>query len=279
MSVVPPSLRRWFVVHFVADLIFAVPLVLAPGPTLRALGWNAQQPWPVAAAFINSLPLGPDLRAPRIDGKGDTSGVDGMRVGQLLTDGKQWSVAVPDGAAALTDVQARLLQAQPDAYAPRTLDPAAFNTLPPSRVRFTGGGFPANVPELLEPQERLCMTLPVNKNSGAGLRVDASAPTGAPITGDSVIQGGVQADFVYVARGKGALVVAAASPNAPAGSGTVSIVTDTARRYPIASRELLGRLGYGSTTPRQVPAQLISLLPQGPSLDATKAREAATTNQ
>ena len=247
--------------------------------TLRALGWNAQQPWPVAAAFINSLPLGPDLRAPRIDGKGDTSGVDGMRVGQLLTDGKQWSVAVPDGAAALTDVQARLLQAQPDAYAPRTLDPVAFNTLPPSRVRFTGEGFPANVPELLEPQERLCMTLPVNKNSGAGLRVDASAPTGAPITGDSVIQGGVQADFVYVARGKGALVVAAASPNAPAGSGTVSIVTDTARRYPIASRELLGRLGYGSTTPRQVPAQLISLLPQGPSLDATKAREAATTNQ
>jgi hypothetical protein len=44
MSVVPASLRRWFVVHFVADLIFAVPLVLAPGPTLRALGWTTIDP-------------------------------------------------------------------------------------------------------------------------------------------------------------------------------------------------------------------------------------------
>ena len=247
--------------------------------TLRALGWNAQQPWPVAAAFINSVPLGPDLRAPRIEGKGDDSGVDGTRVGQLLTDGRQWSVAVADGAAALTDVQARLLQAQPDAYAPRTFDPAAFNTLPPSRVRFTGSdGFPATVPDLIEPQERLCMTLPVNKDTGAGLRADAEAPTGAPVTGDTGVRGGVQADFVHVPRGRGALVVAAASPTAPAGSGTVSIVTDTARRYPMASRELLGRLGYGAATPRQVPAQMISLLPQGASLDATKAREAAATN-
>jgi type VII secretion protein EccB len=248
--------------------------------TLRALGWNAKQPWPVAAAFINSLPLGPDLRAPQIDDTGDDSGVPGARVGQLLTDGKQWSVAVRDGAAALTDVQALLVQAQPGAYQPRALDAATFNSLPPSPVRFDSGeGFPATVPQLLEPQERLCMTLPVNKTSGAGLRVDATAPTGAAITGDSIVPGGVQADFVYVERGKGALVVAAASPSAPAGSGTVSIVTDTARRYPIAGRELLGRLGYGSSTPRQIPAQLIALLPQGPSLDATKAREAAPTNQ
>jgi type VII secretion protein EccB len=246
--------------------------------TLRALGWNAQTPWPVATAFINSLPLGPDLRAPRIDGKGGRSSLEDMQIGQLLTDGKQWSVAVSDGAAPLTDVQARLLQVQAGALPPRTLDTATFNTLPPSPVRFTtGDGFPATVPELLEPQERLCMTLPVNKDSGAGLRVDATAPTGTAITAEGGSQGGVQADFVHVARGKGALVVAAASPNAPAGSGTVSIVTDTARRYPIASRELLGRLGYGATTPRQVSAQLISLLPQGPSLDATKAREAAAT--
>jgi type VII secretion protein EccB len=248
--------------------------------TLRALGWAARQPTPVAAAFINSVPLGPDLRAPRIEDKGGTSGVDGERIGQLFTDGQQWAVAVADGAAALTEVQAKLLTAQPDAYPVRDLDPTQFNALPLSPVRFSGGeGFPANIPELLEPQERLCMTLPVSRETGAGLRVDAQAPAGAAITGDAVVPGGVQADFVYVPRGKGALVVAAASPTAPAGSGTVSVVTDTARRYPIANRDLLGRLGYGSTTPQQVPAQLIALLPQGPSLDADKAREAATTQQ
>jgi hypothetical protein len=40
MATVPTSLRRWFVVHFVADLIFAIPLVVAPVATLRALGWT-----------------------------------------------------------------------------------------------------------------------------------------------------------------------------------------------------------------------------------------------
>ena len=43
-------------------------------------------------------------------------------------------------------------------------------------------------------------------------------------------------------------------------SGTVSIVTDTGRRYPIASRDLLGKLCFAGVTPVQVPAQLIALL-------------------
>jgi type VII secretion protein EccB len=243
--------------------------------SLRALGWNAQQPWPVAAAFINSIPLGPDLAAPDIPSFGYRSDLDGYRVGQLLTDGQQWSVALADGAAAVTEVQARLLRARPEAFAPRTLD-NAFNNLPPSRTRLSEtDGLPADVPELAVPAERVCMTLPVNRDTGAGIRIDPAVPAGAPVRGEAAVPGGVQADFVHVARGKGALVVAAASPSAPAESGTVSIVTDTGLRYPIASRELLGRLGYGSVSPRQVPAQLIALLPQGPSLDATRARQSA----
>ncbi|MEV6635197.1 type VII secretion protein EccB [Actinoplanes sp. NPDC051470] len=245
--------------------------------SLRALGWNAQQPYPVSAGFINAVPVGPDLQAPRIDNLGAPSGVAGFRIGQLLTDGKQWSVAVADGAAALTDVQARLLQAD------RQIPPAinlgtAFNNVQGSKLRLAGGeGLPATVPELTEPRERACMTLPVGKESQAGLRIDPTVPTGAQMRGASAAPGGVQADFVYVPRGKGALVVAAASPNAPAGTGTVSIVTDTATRYPIAGRDLLGRLGYGGVNPQQVSSQMIAMLPQGPSLDAAKARQAVTT--
>ena len=245
--------------------------------SLRALGWNAQQPWPVAAAFLNAVPLGPDLTAPEIPGFGSRSGIEGYRVGQLLTDGSQWSVALADGAAAVTDVQARLLQAEPEAYPPRTLD-NSFNTLPPSRTRLSAApGVPATVPELATPAERVCMTLPVDKDTQAGLRIDPAVPSGVAVRARTAVPGGVQADFVYVARGKGALAVAAASPQAPAGSGTVSVVTDTGRRYPVASRDLLGRLGYGPVPPRQVPAQLIAMLPQGPALDANKARESVTT--
>jgi hypothetical protein len=203
--------------------------------------------------------------------------VDGYRIGQLLTDGSQWAVALADGAAAVTDVQARLLQAEPVAYPPRTLD-NSFNTLPPSRTELSAvPGIPATVPELATPVEQVCMTLPVDKDTQAGLRIDPTVPSGVAVRGRAAVPGGVQADFVSVARGRGALAVAAASPEAPAGSGTVSVVTDTGLRYPIASRDLLARLGYGQVPPRQVPAQLIALLPQGPALDANKARESVTS--
>ncbi len=42
---VPPSLRTWFVVHFWADILVAVPLFLAPVAMLEALGWQAADPY------------------------------------------------------------------------------------------------------------------------------------------------------------------------------------------------------------------------------------------
>jgi hypothetical protein len=41
---IPVSLRRWFVAHFVVDVAFAVPLLVAPGAFLRALGWTTVDP-------------------------------------------------------------------------------------------------------------------------------------------------------------------------------------------------------------------------------------------
>src|SRR5260370_37826389 len=41
---VPSSLRTWFLVHFVADIAFALPLFLAPQWTLTLLGWRAVDP-------------------------------------------------------------------------------------------------------------------------------------------------------------------------------------------------------------------------------------------
>ena len=43
-AMVPNSLRRWFVVHFFADLAFAIPLFLAPEFTLGLLGWECVDP-------------------------------------------------------------------------------------------------------------------------------------------------------------------------------------------------------------------------------------------
>lgn len=49
------GLRRWFVIHFVADWLFAVPLMLAPVFTLTVFGFQTIDPFAarlVAAALM-----------------------------------------------------------------------------------------------------------------------------------------------------------------------------------------------------------------------------------
>ena len=41
---VPRGLRRWFVFHFWADIVFAVPLFFAPRATLMFFGWREVDP-------------------------------------------------------------------------------------------------------------------------------------------------------------------------------------------------------------------------------------------
>ena len=41
---VPASLRTWFVAHFVADVVFALPLFVAPRAFLGLLGWSSIDP-------------------------------------------------------------------------------------------------------------------------------------------------------------------------------------------------------------------------------------------
>jgi len=52
---VPAALRRWFVVHFIADMLFALPLIFAPTAFLSLLGWEVIDPFTarlVGAALV-----------------------------------------------------------------------------------------------------------------------------------------------------------------------------------------------------------------------------------
>jgi type VII secretion protein EccB len=246
--------------------------------TLRALRWADQQPWQVAGAWANAVPAGPDLVAPEIPGEGARSEVDDFRVGQLVTDsGQQFSVILRDGAAAVTPMQATLMQAA-GAPAPAVIGDR-YVGLPPSKTQVSDNGnadgLPSTVPPLYDSTPgKACMTLPVDAKTGDGVRIDPTVPAGTPVTAGSAPSGSVLADYVHVARGAGVVASAAASPSAPASTGTVSIVTDTGRSYPLADRALLAKLGYGDVKPRQIPSELISLLPSGPSLDPARARQA-----
>lgn len=245
--------------------------------TLRVLLYNDRRPWPVSAAWINAVPPGPDLVAPVIAGAGGDSVVGDFPVGQLLTYTGQFAVVLADGVAGVTPMQAQLMRA---AGAREPIDVGNdFIGLRQSRTQLSDAGdpsgLPQSVPALAEgTPTRACITLPVDTNAGDGIRLDPTIPAGVPVGGVTPAAGDVLADLVHINRGKGVVAVVAASPSAPASSGTVSIVTDTGRQYPLAGRELLTKLGYGSVKPRQIPAELFSLLPAGPSLDPARARQA-----
>ncbi len=52
---VPKSLRTWFVIHFIADYLFAIPLLIAPNWFLGLFGWPSFDPFSarlVGAALI-----------------------------------------------------------------------------------------------------------------------------------------------------------------------------------------------------------------------------------
>jgi hypothetical protein len=142
----------------------------------------------------------------------------------------------------------------------------------------SANGLPSDVPDLVDAAPtRVCMTLPVDPKAGDGVRIDPNYPAGAEVAGESAATSSNHADLVHVTRGKGAVVVGTASATAPAGSGTVGIVTDTGRLYTLASRDLLPKLGYDGVKPQQIPAGLLALLPRGPSLDPAQARRTDPT--
>jgi hypothetical protein len=185
-----------------------------------------------------------------------------------------------DGKAAVTEMQAKLLLAVPGAPLPVATG-AGFTQLPDSSKSIIDAGdpnaLPSAVPKLAGTPKRACMTLPVGTN-GDGIRIDPTVPAGTAVSGGTV-PGGVQADLVHVTRGKGAVIVSATSPSAPAAAGTVTIVTDTGRRYAVASRDAVAKLGYGGLDLKQVPAELVALLPQGPALDPARARQSLPSGE
>ena len=44
MNAIPNGLRTWFVIHFVADVLFAIPLLFFPQVLLNLFGWGVYDP-------------------------------------------------------------------------------------------------------------------------------------------------------------------------------------------------------------------------------------------
>jgi type VII secretion protein EccB len=250
--------------------------------TLRVLGWASKQPWPIATAFENTIPVGNELVAPAPPpDRGADSSVDGFQVGDIVTDsGQQFGMILADGMADITPMQAKLSQALPGAADPKTIG-NKFAQLPASKTKITDegkpNGLPVTVPRLHDgTPARACMTLPIDPNGWDGLRIDPTVPSGVAVAPGPDTPANVEiADFVHIARGKGVLASLSPSPDAPTDSSTVVLITDTGRSFPLANRSVITKLGYAGAKIPQIPSQLVSMVPRGPSLDPAAARAAA----
>jgi len=55
----------------------------------------------------------------------------------------------------------------------------------------------------------------------------------------------------------------------------VAVSGERSRSFPLANRSLITKLGYAGAKIPQIPSQLVSMVPRGPSLDPAAARQAA----
>lgn len=239
---------------------------------LAALGGT--QPLAVPVGFVNGMPKGQPLDAPRITDVGKASSVGNLVNGQVLKinglDGKtsQYAVVRPEGLAMVTQVQAALALGKYRVGREREIDQtdlAGYGGSPASLVpdRDDPRQPPANMPTIASyAPGALCA---VFRDDQGGVDVRAEVPldlsTRIPTVARSA-EGGSYADYVIVPGGRGAIV---------ASGTTLSLVTDQGVRYDAARPDVLQMLGYANPAPLRLPSALVDLLPPGPGLDPQAA--------
>ncbi|WP_018352245.1 type VII secretion protein EccB [Longispora albida] len=251
---------------------------------LPALGFS-EAPAGLAPAWLNALPSGADLARIAVPARGTPSKLPNVRTGQVVlieTQGgeRQYHVALADGLAAITQVQADILLGDPETPAAQQgalrMSPAEYATSPRAGSLIPEAGPaapPATTPKSTRPARAdaaICATYR-DASGSPEITLDATAqvPDATPATGGSTRDGALLADRIIVEPGSGALVSALPSPTAPAGS--LAIVTDLGVRYPIPAPDVQKMLGYATTTPLRLPAALVALIPAGPPLDPATA--------
>ncbi|MGV9212935.1 type VII secretion protein EccB [Micromonospora sp. RB23] len=255
-------------------------LIRDPNRVLAALATTRTRAVPVAPALLNALPAGVDLAPPALPGEGRPSArVPGATIGQVYLvrnsgGGRQYAVALDDGLAGITELQAGLLLARTGQgeSEPMTLGRfAALPTMPD--LAPSGPTAPPPAPPRLAAVDDTAVCTRVGDDGAGEVRWGVRLPDLAAVPRTAPSGGAALADHVVVQPGGGAVVEAAAAPGAS--GGAVAVVTDLGRRYVLADREVLPMLGYRDVRPVRLPAALVSLVPAGATLDPAAARAVA----
>ena len=256
-------------------------LLKAPLPLMTAFQMTAAQPANVGAAWLNAVPAGSDIAPLNLGARtasGDPGSVGDLYTYQDASGGYEYAVT-SQGLTPVTATQAALLRAG-GSPAPLPLDPNRLVAAKQANqvTAALSGDLPAALPTLAAGSGSTGAT------DGAGAvcveETPAADPAGAPVyrlrsvTAAAVDAAGAwsaadggngRADRVLVRPGGGTVATSTTG-------GVAQLLTATGERFPVATKDDLGRLGFASATPTAVPAAILNLFPEGPVLDADDAR-------
>lgn len=256
---------------------------------LQALSLRTQPPLRAGAAWLNALPEGQEIKPLIIPGFGGRSNVvSGATIGTIYaveSAGKVTHyVALRNHLAVITEFQAAILQASNKNIVVENMSPAEasrkqpWDGFLPSKQDLEPPPEYANVSSVLEkpdPTEATCAIFGANGgkpptivHSGSIARFDGAGVR----TMQRDDSGNQLVSRVIVPPGKGAVVWTSQNPADPTG-GLLCLITDSGRYYPLASHDVLKRLGYDpkQTPVGWMPTYLVARLPEGPTLDPVVA--------
>lgn len=247
---------------------------------------------PVASAWVDVLPAGPSLAPIGVPGSGGPSQAllsrPQTRAGQLFVvpvsaTARQYYLALADRLLPITPLQLEIQLAAPATRAvygggsprPIRLDPAEVTLADQARPATAASDPPRDRPAFARPDSPTAAACAAFAPGSAvpSIALGSTAPpdTAQQATAGRSPDGAPLADRVVVASGHAALISVVG--NSQAASGTLALVTDLGRLFPLAGPDVVKILGYDGVPPVRIAAGLAARLPQGPALDPARARQ------
>jgi type VII secretion protein EccB len=254
------------------------------------------EPWArVGSAFVSGLPDGEPIAPIKLGDFGKPSKAVPDRpqtlVGQLFVvrttgGGTQHYLATRNNLLPISDLQfdiQRAFRPMAAAYGGKAPYAIELGLLSVGQARqpaitTSQGQAPRVRPEFIAPRDGLG-TVCATYTPGVQLPTISIDPVLPPrdvmtMTTKRGKLGTALADRIVITPGTAAVVMAMQSDQAP--TGTISVITDMGRAYPLSDPKVLDSLGYGGVVPVPIPASLVARVPQGPGLDPVAAIQPAT---
>jgi type VII secretion protein EccB len=242
----------------------------------------------VSEQLINAIPAGPDLKLPQIPGIGSryTGTVDGGQgtVGDVYRVGTQAYVLTQSGLSAVGNLTAQLLVINGRKEVKTTAQTAERLK---TDVQIEPDGFPTEMPKISrtvtpDSDSAICNFYDVGTARNV-VEVYRDRPKELQValglgSGSTSPAATASVDRVLVTGGSGALVQSTLQDGTLAPGGTVLLLTDEGRIYPLGTEggSALDALGYKGAKISPVPAALIKLIPAGPTLQISTAQQTVT---